>query len=91
MQHLDSVEQTVLQRTDAQADAAPLIDGEAPDGMCPKQDETIIILPPTFFYPFPNNIVGPGGEASSRQEWSRPESFCLHHWAQSWTRGMHDY
>ena len=35
MQHLDSVEQTVLQRTDAQADAAPLIDGKLPMA-CPR-------------------------------------------------------
>eukprot|EP00939_MAST-03C_sp_MAST-3C-sp1_P001720 g1720.t1 len=44
----------------------------------------VVALPPTFFYPFPNNMMRvPVGE---RDSYRRGESICTHHWAATWNK-----
>lgn len=42
------------------------------------------VFPPTYFYPFPNNLLHL--DLSAREAFRRPESICTHHWAATWNK-----
>ncbi|CAM9757347.1 unnamed protein product [Phaeothamnion confervicola] len=50
--------------------------------------DRILVLPPTYFYPVPNDRpveLGSAGDVdASLSEWVRPESLAIHLWARSW-------
>jgi len=52
------------------------------DGRPPLNTDDVLLLPPSFFYPLPNDCRKlPPGECRA---FVRPESVAMHHWFSSW-------
>lgn len=46
----------------------------------------VVALPPTYFYPLPNNLRHGGAVEQRMQTYAKPESLCMHHWAATWQK-----
>lgn len=51
--------------------------------MIPEYKEGIVIFPPDYFYPFPNQA---GHKTRNGKDYVKDCSYAIHHWAVSWTQ-----
>lgn len=50
------------------------------------KNDKIVAFPTSYFYPFPNNLRHRAAQKNFVDSYIRPESFCVHLFATSWTK-----